>query len=453
MSPERLFNKILVANRGEIALRVVEACRQLGIPSVAVFSEADRDALHARLADEAYCIGPAPAQDSYLNLAAIMSAAEVSGAEAIHPGYGFLSEDAQFAEVCEDSGFTFIGPSQATMRLTGDKLATKQALEAHDLPTVPGTVAMNTEAEAQEAAERLGYPLIIKSAAGGGGRGMRFVHDASELFDRFHAARREAEAAFGNGSVYFEKHLGDARHIEVQIVADGHGNVVHWGERECSIQRRYQKLIEETPAPNLDPELRERVCETAVEAAHALGYRNAGTVECLVSGENFHIIEVNARIQVEHPVSEMRAGRDLVMDQVRIAAGEPLPYEQSDLELNGHAIECRINAEDPLNDFMPAAGDLRVVGWPGGPGVRIDTHIYNGIRIPPNYDSLLAKLIGYADDRDSARGRMVGALRRLHIESLPTTAELCLEILEHPVFIAGEATTRFLEEQLSAKSS
>ncbi|MFB6284982.1 MAG: acetyl/propionyl/methylcrotonyl-CoA carboxylase subunit alpha [Candidatus Bipolaricaulia bacterium] len=452
MSPEPLFNKILVANRGEIALRIVEACRQLGIPSVAVFSEADREALHARLADEAYCIGPAPAQDSYLNLAAIMSAAEVSGAEAIHPGYGFLSEDAEFAEVCEDSGFTFIGPSQATMRLTGDKLATKQALEAHGLPTVPGTDAMNTEAEAQEAAERLGYPLIIKSAAGGGGRGMRFVHDSAELFDRFHAARREAEAAFGNGAVYFEKHLGDARHIEVQIVADGHGNVVHWGERECSIQRRYQKLIEETPAPNFDPELRQQVCETAVEAAHALGYRNAGTVECLVSDEAFYIIEINARIQVEHPVSEMRAGRDLVMDQIRIAAGEPLPYEQSDLELTGHAIECRINAEDPLNDFMPAAGDLRVVGWPGGPGVRIDTHIYNGVRIPPNYDSLLAKLIGYADDRDGARGRMIGALRRLHIESLPTTAELCLEILEHPVFVAGEATTRFLEQQLSAKS-
>ena len=450
MSPERLFHKVLVANRGEIALRVVEACRQLGIPSVAVFSEADRGALHARLADEAYCIGPAPARDSYLNLAAIMSAAEISGADAVHPGYGFLAEDAQFAEVCEDSGLTFIGPSQETMRLTGDKLATKQALEAHDLPTVPGTDGMTSEAEAQAAAERLGYPLIIKAAAGGGGRGMRFVHDASELLARFHAARREAEAAFGNGSVYFEKHLGDARHIEVQIVADGHGHVVHWGERECSIQRRYQKLIEETPAPNLDPDLRERVCGTAVEAAHALGYRNAGTVECLVSGDDFHIIEINARIQVEHPVSEMRAGRDLVMDQIRIAAGEELPYTQDDLELTGHAIECRINAEDPLNDFMPAAGDLRVVGWPGGPGVRIDTHIYDGIRIPPNYDSLLAKLIGYSEDRDGARARMIGALRRLHIESLPTTAELCLEILEHPVFVAGQATTRFLEEQLTS---
>ena len=453
MSPERLFNKILVANRGEIALRVVEACRMLGIPSVAVFSEADRGALHVRLADEAYCIGPAPARDSYLNLAAIMSAAEISGADAVHPGYGFLSEDAQFAEVCEDSGLTFIGPSQETMRLTGDKLATKQALEANDLPTVPGTDAMTTEAEAQEAAEKLGYPLIIKAAAGGGGRGMRFVHDPSELLDKFHAARREAEAAFGNGSVYFEKHLGDARHIEVQIVADGHGNVVHWGERECSIQRRYQKLIEETPAPNLDPELRDKVCGTAVEAARALGYRNAGTVECLVSGEDFHIIEINARIQVEHPVSEMRAGRDLVMDQIRIAAGEELPYDQDDLQLNGHAIECRINAEDPLNDFMPAAGDLHITGWPGGPGVRIDTHIYNGIRIPPNYDSLLAKLIGYGDDRERARARMIGALRRLQIESLPTTAELCLEILEHPVFIAGHATTRFLEEQLTQTQS
>lgn len=444
-----MFEKVLVANRGEIALRVLEACRALGVRSVAVFSEADRNALHVRLADEAYCIGPPEVRSSYLNVAAVMSAAEISGADAIHPGYGFMAEDPHFAEVCQESGVKFIGPSYETMLLTGDKLATKRALAKAGLPTISGTEALRTEDEAQKSAKELGYPLIIKAAAGGGGRGMRFVPDESRLLDRFHAARREAEAAFGVPDVYFEKYLEQARHIEVQIVADEHGHVVHWGERECSIQRRYQKLIEESPAPHLDPRLRESICEAALAAARALDYQNAGTIECLVSGNEFYLIEINARIQVEHPVSEMRTGRDLVMDQIRIAAGEQLGYTQRRLKPKGHAIECRINAEDPLKHFMPATGRLRVVGWPGGPGVRIDAHIYDGIEILPHYDSLLAKVIVHADDREGARRRMLGALRRLELDNLPTTRDLCLEILEHPTFIKGRATTRFLEDQLA----
>jgi acetyl-CoA carboxylase biotin carboxylase subunit len=444
-----MFDKILVANRGEIALRVIEACRQLGIRSVAVFSEADRASLHVRLADEAYCIGPPPARESYLNLAAIMSAAEISGAEAIHPGYGFLAEDPHFAEVCEASGVKFIGPRREVMELTGDKLATKRTLSQAGLPTVPGTEGLRDEGEAREAADALGYPLMIKAAAGGGGRGMRLVRGPEELTANFHAARREAEAAFGIPDVYFEKYLEDARHIEVQILADEQGRVVHWGERECSIQRRYQKLIEESPAPGLAPELREALWRAAVEAAKALDYQNAGTVEFLVSGSEFFVIEINARIQVEHPVSEMRAGRDLILEQIRIAAGERLGYTQRQLKLRGHAIECRVNAEDPLKGFLPATGRAHVRSWPGGPGVRIDSHLYNDMEIGPHYDSLLAKVIVYGPDRESARLRMIGALTRFEIEGLPTTRDLCLEILEHQAFVAGRTTTRFLDAQLA----
>jgi len=444
-----MFKKILVANRGEIAIRVIEACRQLGIRSVAVFSEADRDALHVRMADEAYCIGPAEAHASYLNLAAIMSAAEVSGAEAIHPGYGFMSEDAHFAEVCEESGVKFIGPGYEVMRLSGDKLATKRKLAQAGLPTIPGTEALKGEEEALSAARKLGYPLIIKASAGGGGRGMRLVREESELIENYHAARREAEAAFGIPDVYFERYLEGARHIEVQILADEYGNVVHWGERECSIQRRYQKLIEESPAPGLSDKLRQQILEAAVEAAKALDYHNAGTVEFLMAGDGFFAIEVNARIQVEHPVSEMRVGKDLIVEQIRIAAGERLGYSQRRLKLKGHAIECRINAEDPARGFLPATGKLEVKCWPGGPGVRVDSHIHSGIEINPYYDSLLAKVIAHADDRERARLRMIGALRRLELEGLPTTRDLCLEILEHPAFVSGRTTTRFLDEQLA----
>ncbi len=444
-----MFKKILIANRGEIALRVIEACRQLGIRSVAVFSEADRNSLHARLADEAYCIGPAEAHLSYLNLAAIMSAAEISKAEAIHPGYGFLAEDPHFAEVCEESKIKFIGPSCSVVQLTGDKLATKRELAKAGLPVVPGTEGLSSEADALEAAKALGYPLIIKAAAGGGGRGMRLVLEEGQLLERFHAARREAEAAFGIPTVYFERYLKEARHIEVQILADEHGNVVHWGERECSIQRRYQKLIEESPAPNLSQRLRETIWEAALSAARVLGYHNAGTIEFLLVDKEFFVIEINARIQVEHPISEERVGRDLVAEQIRIAAGEPLGYDQDEILLSGHAIECRINAEDPSRHFLPSMGRLHVKTWPGGPGVRIDTHIYDGIEITPYYDSLLAKVIAHAEDRERARQKMIGALRRLELEGLATTRDLCLEILEHPAFVAGKTTTRFLEEQLA----
>ncbi|OGF52859.1 MAG: acetyl-CoA carboxylase biotin carboxylase subunit, partial [Candidatus Fraserbacteria bacterium RBG_16_55_9] len=431
-----MFKKILIANRGEIALRVVEACRQMGIRSVAVFSEADRSSLHVKLADEAYCIGPAEARLSYLNLAAIMSAAEISQAEAIHPGYGFLAEDPHFAEVCEESKIKFIGPSYRVMQLSGDKLATKRELAQAGLPIVPGTEGLKTEADAKEAAQALGYPLVIKASAGGGGRGIRLVREESELVQHFHAARREAEAAFGIADVYLERYLQEARHIEVQVLGDEHGNVVHWGERECSIQRRYQKLIEESPAASLPSKLRDSILVAALEAARALDYHNAGTVEFLVSGKEFYLIEVNARIQVEHPVSEMRTGRDLIAEQIKIAAGERLGYSQDQIKLKGHALECRINAEDPSRNFMPSTGRLQIRSWPGGPGVRIDSHISNDTEIGPYYDSLLAKVITYADDREAARARMVGALRRLELEGLATTRDLCIEILEHPLFIS-----------------
>jgi acetyl-CoA carboxylase biotin carboxylase subunit len=444
-----MFKKILIANRGELALRVIEACRQLGIQAVAVYSKADQDALHVKMADETFCIGPADARSSYLNLASIMSAAEISKAEAIHPGYGFLAEDPHFAEVCEESNIKFIGPNHKVMKLSGDKLATKNALKDSGLPLLPGTEALRTEEEARTKVKEVGYPLIIKAAAGGGGRGMRLVKNDEELMKQFHAARREAEAAFGIPDVYFEKYLDNARHIEVQILADEHGTVVHWGERECSIQRRYQKLIEESPAPGLDPELRDTILDAAVRTAKILKFHNAGTVEFLVSGKDFYLIEINARIQVEHPVSEMRAGKDLVIEQIRVAAGEKLGYTQKKLQLQGHSIECRINAEDPLKNFQPAVGRLEIRGWPSGLGVRIDTHLYNGIFIGPYYDSLLAKVITHGEDRESARKRMIGALQRLELVNLATSRDLCLEILDHPKFIAGTTTTRFLEEQLA----
>lgn len=444
-----MFKKILIANRGELALRVIEACRQLGVKSVAVYSEADSDSLHARYADESYCIGPPDARSSYLNLGAIMSAAEISGAEAIHPGYGFLAEDPHMAEVCEESNVKFIGPNFEVMKLTGDKLAAKETLQGSGLPLVPGTKSLKTEEEALAAVKEVGYPLIIKASAGGGGRGMRRVESDAELLNQYHAARREAEAAFGIPDVYFERYLGDARHIEVQILADEHGNIVHYGDRECSIQRRYQKLIEESPAPGISEELRQSILDTAVEATRIFDFHNAGTVEFLVSGGEFFIIEINARIQVEHPVSEMRAGKDLVMEQIRIAAGEKLGYTQKKLKLTGHSIECRVNAEDPMKNFQPAIGTLAIKCWPSGPGVRVDTHLYDGIYIGPYYDSLLAKVISYGPDRESARLRMIGALQRFEIENIPTSRDLCLEILDHPTYIAGEMTTRFLERQLS----
>jgi acetyl-CoA carboxylase biotin carboxylase subunit len=445
-----MFKKLLIANRGEIALRVIEACHELGIGTVAVFSEPDRASLHVQLADEAYCIGPAPARQSYLNIPAIMSAAEVARAEAIHPGYGFLAEDPHFVEVCEESKIVFIGPRYETMVQSGKKLECKNAVSAAGVPVVPGSGVLQTEEELRSEAGRLGFPLIFKASAGGGGRGMRVVQTEAELLEKFHAVKREAEAAFGDAAVFLEKYVPAARHIEVQILADQHGHIVHWGERECSIQRRYQKLLEESGAPALLPELRAQIWDAAVKAATALGYQNAGTVEFLVDGSDFYMIEINARIQVEHPISEMRVGKNLIAEQIRIAAGESLGYAQQEIELRGHAIECRVNAEDPTRNFAPSTGRIEIKSLPGGPGVRWDSHIFTGMDVTPYYDSLLGKLIVHAEDRPRAIVKMRNALQRFQITGVQTTARLCQKILTHPDFLAGDFDTRFLEKTLSA---
>jgi acetyl-CoA carboxylase biotin carboxylase subunit len=447
-----MFKKILVANRGEIALRVIEACREMGIPTVAVFSEVDRNSLHVHMADEAYCIGPAPARQSYLSMAAIMSTAEVSHADAIHPGYGFLAEDPHFVEVCEESKIVFIGPRFETMVQSGKKLECKKVVSAVGVPVVPGSGALKTEEDLVSEARTLGFPLIFKASAGGGGRGMRVVQDEPELLDKFHAVRREAEAAFGDPTVFLEKYIPVARHIEVQILADQHGNVVHWGERECSIQRRYQKLIEESSAPALTEELRLGIWASAVKAAKVLGYQNAGTVEFLVDGRNFYMIEINARIQVEHPISELRVGKNLIQEQIRLAAGEKLGYTQEDLAFHGHAIECRLNAEDPSRNFAPSTGSLAIQSLPGGNGVRFDSHIFSGMNVTPFYDSLLAKLIVHAEDRPTAIVKMNNALKRFQVEGVKTTAPLCHEILQHPDFVNGDFNTQFLEKHLPMES-
>ncbi len=442
-----MFKKILVANRGEIAVRVIEAAHELGISTVAIFSEADRGALHTRLADEAYCIGPAPAQQSYLKIAAVMSAAEVSHADAIHPGYGFLAEDPHFVEVCEMSKIVFIGPRYETMVQAGDKLCAKSAVRAAGVPVVPGSEALKTEEDLRRAVEQIGYPVLLKASAGGGGRGMRIVSGESELVEKFRAAQREAEAAFGDSTVYIEKYLPHARHVEVQILADQYGKIVHWGERECSIQRRYQKLIEESPSPALGEEMRKALWDAAVRAARALDYQNAGTVEFLVSGDAFYFIEINARIQVEHPLSEVRVGKNLIKEQIRIAAGERLGYSQRDIKLQGHAIECRLNAEDPKRNFAPSPGMIKIKGLPGGHGVRLDTALYDGLVMTPYYDSLLAKLIVHGQTRPEAIVKMINALKRFEIAGVETTRDLCVEIVSSAEFMAGEFDTQFLERQ------
>jgi len=444
-----MFKKILVANRGEIAVRIIEAAHELGISTVAIFSEADRGALHTRLADEAYCIGPASPQQSYLKIAAVMSVAEVSRADAIHPGYGFLAEDPHFVEVCEASKIAFIGPRYETMRKAGDKLRAKEIARAAGVPVVPGSGALRSEADLQKAVEQIGFPLLLKASAGGGGRGMRIVSDASELLEKFRAAQREAEAAFGDPTLYIERYLSGARHVEVQIVADQYGNIVHWGERECSIQRRYQKLIEESPSPALSAPMRQALCEAAVRVARALEYHNVGTVEFLVAGGEFYFIEINARIQVEHPLSEMRVGKNLIKEQIRLAAGEPLGYSQDDIQLGGHAIECRINAEDPTKNFAPSTGVVKIKALPGGQGVRLDTALYDGLPITPYYDSLVAKVIVHGQTRHEAILKMINALKRFEIEGVQTTRDLCLEIISSAEFMAGEVDTQFLERKLA----
>jgi acetyl-CoA carboxylase, biotin carboxylase subunit len=441
------FDAVLIANRGEIALRVIEACRELGLQSIVAYSEADADMPYLRLADHAICIGPAEPAKSYLNIAAIISAAELNGAGAIHPGYGFLAENPHFVEVCEDHNLTFIGPSCAVMELLGDKVAARLAVAEMGVPVLPGMPMPEAADEQVAAAEDIGYPVLIKSVYGGGGRGMRWVDDPSEFLSKVSAAAEEARVATGSSDLYLEKALPNPRHIEVQIMADGTGNVIHLGERECSIQRRHQKLIEETPAPNLPEETREAIWDAAVNASRAVGYRNAGTVEFVVAPDNgFYFIEMNARIQVEHSVSEMICGLNLIKEQIRVALGEPLSHEQEEIPFRGHAIECRINAEDPDNGFMPCCGTVGIEQLPGGNGIRFDSALHQGMKVLPHYDSLIGKLIAWGETRDEAIVRMETSLERLQLSGIRTTTPLLMEIIRHPVFRAGDVTTAFLEQ-------
>jgi acetyl-CoA carboxylase biotin carboxylase subunit len=442
-----MFQRIMVANRGEVALRVIRACRDLGIEVVAVFSEADRGAPYLALADEAICIGPANPADSYLNIPRLISAAEISDVQAIHPGYGFLAENPHFAEVCRSCNIEFIGPPHEAMRRLGNKNEARKLAKENGVPVVPGSEGLvETDAEALRLAHTLGFPVLIKAAAGGGGRGMRVARNDISLQSGLKAARQEAEKAFKDGSVYLEKYLEFARHVEVQILADRQGQVVHLWERDCSLQRRHQKLVEESPAPHLSEKIRQEVCQAAVRLARAAAYHNAGTCEFLVDGQKrFYFIEVNARIQVEHPVTELVTGIDLVREQIRIAAGEPLRFNQDQVEHRGVAIECRINAEDPAEGFRPCPGVITRWQPPGGPAVRLDTHVVPGYRVPPNYDSLLAKLIVYQPTRAEAIACMRRALGEFVVEGVQTTIPLHREILNHSSFIEGQVDTTFIE--------
>ena len=446
-----MFKKILIANRGEIALRVIRACRELGIGTVAVYSEADRESLHVRFSDEDVCIGPAASRDSYLNIPRIVAAAEITGAEAIHPGYGFLAENAEFAEICDRSGIVFIGPTADQIRRMGDKAEARRTMIDAGVPVVPGSVgAVDGVDEARSEAERIGYPVIIKAAAGGGGKGMRVATSEGELESAFAMARNEAAAAFNDARVYLERFVQRPRHVEIQVMGDAHGNLVHLGERDCSIQRRHQKLIEEAPSPAITSETRRAMGEAAILAGKAIGYSNAGTVEFLLTeGGEFYFMEMNTRIQVEHPVTEMVTGVDLVKEQIRSAAGERLTLADSP-SLSGHAIECRINAEDPEHDFRPSPGQITAFHAPGGPGIRIDTHVYAGYSVPPFYDSLLGKLIAHGNTRDEALGRAYQALEEFIIEGVKTTIPFLREVLRHPEFVAGNVDTHFLERMREA---
>ena len=445
----RALSRVLVANRGEIALRVIRACHELGIEAIAAYSEADRDSLPVRVADGSICIGPPPSNQSYLNIDRLIAAARLGRADAVHPGYGFLSENATFAQACDDAGVAFIGPRPRAIALMGDKAVARRIAVEAGVPVTPGSPATVPNADAaRDAAATLGYPVLLKAAAGGGGRGMRVVRDERELAARFADAAREAHAAFGDGSLYVERFLERVRHIEIQVLSDGE-TMLHLGERDCSIQRRNQKLVEETPSPAIDEATRERIADAAVRVCGHVGYTSAGTVEFIVDATSgaFYFMEMNTRVQVEHPVTEMVTGIDIVKAQIQIARGEPLGFAQRDVRASGHAIECRINAEDPACDFAPAPGELRAVRLPGGPGIRIDSHAYDGYRVPPYYDSLLAKVIAWGRGRDEAIARMRRALAETHIEGVPTTVPFHARLIADERFRRADVHTRFVEDE------
>ncbi len=443
-----MFHKVLIANRGEIAVRIIRACRELGVATVAVFSEADRTALHAQLADEAICIGPANTADSYLNIKAILAACEVTGADALHPGFGFLSENAAFARMCEKCGVAFIGPPASSMEQMGDKSMAKATMKASGVPVVPGSDGeVPSLSDARRIAEEIGYPVMVKASAGGGGRGIRRVDAPSQLEAALTAAKEEALRFFGDDGVYIEKFIEDPRHVEIQILADSYGNVVSLGERDCSLQRRNQKLIEECPCPIMTPSLRKAMGQAAVKAAVACGYRSAGTVEFLLEGKEFYFMEMNTRIQVEHPITEMVTGIDLVKTQIRIAAGEPLPFRQEDVKLAGHAIECRINAENPAQNFRPCPGRISALHMPGGPGIRIDSAVYQGCEITPYYDSMIAKLITYAPTREEALMKMKWALAEFIVEGVDTNIDFQLNLIKDADVEAGRYDIGFLSRR------
>jgi acetyl-CoA carboxylase biotin carboxylase subunit len=450
MTSSRPFRKILIANRGEIACRIIWTCKEMGIRTVAVHSDVDRDSLHVRFADESACIGPAPSAQSYLNIPAIISAAEIFNVDAIHPGYGFLAESAYFAEICEACNIKFIGPRPGVIQLMGDKVEARRAMKAAGVPIIPGSPeTLDSEEEAIKVAREIGFPVIVKASAGGGGRGMRIVRSEDELGHALETASTEAAAAFKNGDVYIERFVEHPRHIEIQVLADEYGDCVHLGERECSIQRRHQKLLEEAPSPMMTPQLRQEMGEVAVAACKAIGYSSAGTFEFLVDEDKrFYFMEMNTRIQVEHPVTEMVTLTDIVRNQIRIAEGEPLGYSQDDVIIVGHAIECRINAESP-DTFTPSPGTITTFNLPGGPGVRLDTYVYPGYRVPPFYDSMIAKVIVHARTRELAIARMRRALDAMVIEGIKTTIPLHLKIMDDPDFQAGNISTRFMEDFLA----
>lgn len=446
-----MFHKILIANRGEIALRIIRACREMGILSVIAHSEADRESLPVREADEHICIGPGASSKSYLNIPNIISAALITNADAIHPGYGFLSENTSFAEICADAHITFIGPPASAMQVMGDKVAARKAMTELGLPMLPGTSALRTLTDATEAAGRIGFPLMLKAAAGGGGRGIRLVEHADAFERLFTLAQNEAREAFRDDGIYLERYLARARHIEIQVLVDNFGHGIHLGERNCSCQRRNQKVLEESPSPHLSPELRAEMGQKAVSAVVAVGYRNAGTLEFLVDEQDrYYFMEMNTRLQVEHPVTELVTSIDLVKEQIRIAEGLPLRIEQDQIEFRGHAIECRITAEDADADFRPQTGCVEQYLAPGGPGVRVDSHLYAGYEVPPHYDSLLAKLVVWAEDRDAAIARMQRALKEFQIEGLTTTIPFHQRLLQHKGFISGDTYTRFLQEEAAS---